>query len=129
MEKEKVARINELARILGGLSVTEAQRRAAEDMLAGVWFHSKGIGQKSPFRIRWSEGRNIYARSIYASSLLCKNARREAKRIIEAAKKETEAMLEEYEDKLKLYEKRKKLDRVIDRIEDKELKEMLKELI
>ena len=37
--------------------------------------------------------------------------------------------LYEFEDKLRLYEKRKKLDRVIDRIEDKELKEMLKELI
>ena len=30
------ARIDELARILGGLSVTESQRRAAQDMLAGV---------------------------------------------------------------------------------------------
>ena len=37
--------------------------------------------------------------------------------------------LYEFEDKLKLYEKRKKLDNIIDGIEDKDLKEMLKELI
>ena len=37
--------------------------------------------------------------------------------------------LYEYEDKLKLYEKRKKLDNIIDKIEDKEIRELLKELI
>ena len=35
----------------------------------------------------------------------------------------------EYEDKLKLYEKRKKLDSIIDKIEDREVRELLKELI
>ena len=37
--------------------------------------------------------------------------------------------LYEFEDKLKLYEKRKKLDNIVARIEDKELREMLEELI
>ena len=37
--------------------------------------------------------------------------------------------LYEFEDKLKLYEKRKKLDIIVDRIEDKKLRDMLKELI
>ena len=37
--------------------------------------------------------------------------------------------LYEYEDKIKLYEKKKKLDSVISRIEDKEIKELLRELI
>jgi len=43
--------------------------------------------------------------------------------------KDVESKLLEYEEKLKLYEKRKKLDNIIDGIEDKDLKEMLKELI
>ena len=34
MNEEKIARINELSRILGGINVTTAQRAAAEDMLA-----------------------------------------------------------------------------------------------
>ena len=37
--------------------------------------------------------------------------------------------LYEYEDKLKLFEKRKKLDNIIDNIEDKEVRDLLKELI
>ena len=37
--------------------------------------------------------------------------------------------LYEYEDKLKLYEKSKKLDSIIDKIEDREVRELLKELI
>ena len=37
--------------------------------------------------------------------------------------------LYEYEDKLKLFEKRKKLDNIIDKIEDKEVRDLLKELI
>jgi len=37
--------------------------------------------------------------------------------------------LYKFEDKLGLYEKKQKLDKVIDRIEDKEIKEILRELI
>lgn len=37
--------------------------------------------------------------------------------------------LYEYEDKLKLYEKKKKLDSVISRIEDNEIRKILEELI
>lgn len=37
--------------------------------------------------------------------------------------------LYEYEDKLKLFEKRKKLDNIIDKIEDKEVRDLLKELV
>ena len=37
--------------------------------------------------------------------------------------------LYEYEDKLKLFEKRKKLDNIIDKIEDKEVRDLLNELI
>ena len=37
--------------------------------------------------------------------------------------------LYEYEDKLKLYEKSKKIEEVIDKIEDNEIKNVLKELI
>jgi len=37
--------------------------------------------------------------------------------------------LYEYEDKLKLYEKRKKLDEIISKIDNKEIKELLRELI
>jgi len=37
--------------------------------------------------------------------------------------------LYEYEDKLRLYEKRQKLDKVLERIEDNEIKGILKELI
>ena len=37
--------------------------------------------------------------------------------------------LYEYEDKLRLYEKKKKLDKVIDKIEDKDVKKILEELI
>jgi len=37
--------------------------------------------------------------------------------------------LYEFEDKLKLYEKRMKLENIVDKIEDKELREILEELI
>ena len=37
--------------------------------------------------------------------------------------------LYEYEDKLRLYEKRKKLDEIIDRIDDREIRSLLEELI
>lgn len=37
--------------------------------------------------------------------------------------------LYEYEDKLKLYEKRKKLENIIERIDNNEIKEILKELL
>ena len=37
--------------------------------------------------------------------------------------------LYEYEDKLKLYEKGKKLNSIIDKIEDREVRELLEELI
>lgn len=37
--------------------------------------------------------------------------------------------LYEYEKKLRLYEKSKKLDKIIDKIEDNEIREVLKELI
>ena len=37
--------------------------------------------------------------------------------------------LYEYEDKLKLYEKRKKIDILIDKIDDNEIKKTLKELL
>lgn len=43
--------------------------------------------------------------------------------------KSSSSKLYEFEDKLRLYEKRKKLDKVLDRIDDKEIKEILKELI
>lgn len=43
--------------------------------------------------------------------------------------KSSSLKLYEYEDKLKLYEKRRKLDKVIDKIDDNELKDMLRELI
>ena len=43
--------------------------------------------------------------------------------------KSSSSKLYEYEDKLKLYEKSKKLDNIIERIEDEEIKELLKELI
>ena len=41
----------------------------------------------------------------------------------------SEEVEEEYEEKLRLYEKSKKLDNIIERIENKEIKELLKELI
>ena len=43
--------------------------------------------------------------------------------------KSSSSKLYEYEDKLKLYEKRKKLDKVIDLIEDDKIKGILEELI
>lgn len=43
--------------------------------------------------------------------------------------KSSSSKLYEYEDKLKLYEKRQKLDKVLERIEDNEIKGILKELI
>ena len=43
--------------------------------------------------------------------------------------KSSSLKLYEYEDKLKLYEKRKKLDEIIDKIDNDEIKELLKELI
>lgn len=43
--------------------------------------------------------------------------------------KSSSSKLYEYEEKLKLYQKRKKLDQVIERINDKEIKEILRELI
>lgn len=43
--------------------------------------------------------------------------------------KSSSSKLYEYEDKLKLYEKRCKLEKVIDKLNDNELKEILKELI
>ena len=43
--------------------------------------------------------------------------------------KSSSLKLYEFEDKLRLYEKSKKLDNIINRIEDKEIKELLRELI
>lgn len=43
--------------------------------------------------------------------------------------KSSSSKLYEYEDKLRLYEKRKKLDNILDRVDDEEIKEILKELI
>jgi len=43
--------------------------------------------------------------------------------------KSSSSKLYEYEDKLRLYEKRQKLDKVLERIEDNEIKGILKELI
>ena len=43
--------------------------------------------------------------------------------------KSSSMKLYEYEEKLKLYEKSKKLDKILDRINDDEIKELLKELI
>ena len=43
--------------------------------------------------------------------------------------KSSSSKLYEYEEKLKLYEKRKKLDSIIDKIKDKEIKKILEELI
>ena len=43
--------------------------------------------------------------------------------------KSSSLKLYEYEDKLKLYEKRRKLDKVIDKIDNDDIKELLKELI
>ncbi|MBQ2873004.1 MAG: hypothetical protein IJE89_03285 [Bacilli bacterium] len=43
--------------------------------------------------------------------------------------KNSSSKLYEYEEKLGLYEKKKKLDRVIDKIDDVEIKNILKELI
>ena len=43
--------------------------------------------------------------------------------------KSSSSKLYEYENKLRLYEKKCKLDKVIDKINDNELKEILKELI
>jgi len=43
--------------------------------------------------------------------------------------KSSSSKLYEYEDKLKLYEKRKRLDAVIDKIDNNQIKEILKELI
>ena len=43
--------------------------------------------------------------------------------------KSSSLKLYEYEDKLKLYEKRKKLDKILDKVNDNEIKEMLRELI
>ena len=43
--------------------------------------------------------------------------------------KGSSSKLYEYEEKLKLYEKKQRLDNIIDKIEDSNLKDMLKELI
>ena len=43
--------------------------------------------------------------------------------------KSSSSKLYEYEDKLKLYEKGKKIEEVIDKINDNEIKEVLRELI
>ena len=43
--------------------------------------------------------------------------------------KSSSMKLYEYEDKLKLYEKSKKLEKILDKIDDNEIKELLKELI